>query len=113
MPISPPEFVRGDGVNAVAEFRAFITAVGQPAVHLLADLSQLQNFGSFRDIPAADGQLTRMRGLYRRIVENWVVFYTAEPLPLRITVLHASRFDPPPFATVEAEAGQRLRRLSK
>jgi hypothetical protein len=108
---SPPEFVRGDGIDAIAEFRAFISAVGYPAVAFLAELSEWHNFGTFEDVPESDSTGDKRNGLYRRIFGSWVVFYTAQPFPFRITVLHAARFNPPSFGVVQAEAALRLGRL--
>jgi|SRR5580704_2067805 hypothetical protein len=106
------DFVRGDGVDAVAEFRAFVTAVGDVASTVLADLVWLHNFGTISDFPAADGRPSVNGGVYRREVQGWVVFYTTNPIPIRITVLYVSRVNPPPHATLEREAVARLARLA-
>lgn len=108
MPISAPEFVRGKGVDAVDEFKAFVAAVGRPAVDLLAELVDRQNFGTPSEIPVSDGRATKIRDLYVRPVADWTVFYTTTRLPFRIIVLHVSA---KPFVVAEAEAERRLRQL--
>ena len=110
MPALPPKFVRGKGVDAVAEFKAFVVAVEKPAAHLLAELIDIQNSGAPSGIPTADGAATSVRGLYCRKLNGWAVFYTFEPKPFRIMVIYVARLSPSPFSTLEGEAADRMRR---
>lgn len=107
----PPDFVREKGgADAVAEFRKFATAIGEPAAHVLAELALLHNHGTQSDIPAEDNAATTVRGLYCRKIDNWAIFYTASQ-PWKITVLHIGHVNPHSFNSLESEATRRLRRL--
>lgn len=109
---SPPYFAHGEpNVDAVAEFRAFVEVVGEPAASLLAELSDLHNNGQFSDIPQSDSEATAVREMYCRQVAGWVVFYTATRAPFGITVLHAATLNPHPFHARESEAAMRLHQL--
>jgi len=66
-----PFFIQGDGVDAVAEFSAFLDAVGEPASHLFAEFVDIQANGSLSDIPEADNAATHVRGLYCRQLAGW------------------------------------------
>jgi hypothetical protein len=111
MALSPPYFARGGSVNAVAEFRAFVDAVGLPAVELLAELTSLHNSGDISDIPTSDKNATNVRGLCCRHVGGWAIFYATETMLCRITIIHAASLNPHSFTAVESEAANRLRIL--
>lgn len=111
MALSPPYFAKGATVNAVAEFRAFVDAVGLPAVELLAELTSLHNSGDISDIPTKDKNATHVRGLYCRHIEGWAIFYATETKRCRITVMHAATLNPHSFSALENEATHRLRIL--
>jgi hypothetical protein len=110
--ISPPSFAKGGtNVDAVAEFRAFVGAVGEPAASFLAELADLQNHGVFSDIPKPDISATSVNGLYCRVLVGWAVFYTARRSPFEVTILHAGTLNPHPFHLRESEAAIRLNQL--
>lgn len=109
--ISPPSFAKGGPVDAVAEFSAFIIAVGESGASLLAELSDLNSNGAFADIPASDSKATTASDLYCRVVDGWAVFYTARRYPFEITVLHVASLNPHPFRERESEAVRRLNQL--
>ena len=109
---SLPYFAKGaPDVDAVAEFQAFMSAVGADAAHLLAELAYTHNYGSYDDIPEADIAASQVRDLCCRIVSGWAVFYRATSNPCRITILHAATTNPHPLHALESEAARRLSRL--
>ena len=108
-----PLFIQGQGVDALAEYTAFLHAVGEPAAHLLAEFVHLQQNGlsALRD---ADLNATQVIGLCCRVVEAWAVFYVAKEGSLsrntcRVGIVHVGRVNPPPFGQLESEAEKRLR----
>jgi hypothetical protein len=116
---NPPYFARGGDIDAVAEFTAFVTAVGDEAAFLLAELAVLHNHFYRGDIADQDRYATRARGLYCRQVADWAVFYTVRARIFGVTVVHVgnlkphrtSALDPDLFSALESEAATRLNRL--
>ena len=104
-----PYFAEG----ALAEYEAFIKAIGDDAVHLLAELIRLHNHGNSSDIPAADKNRTNVRDLNCRCVEEWAVFYAAQSTrnQCQITVAHVGRYETNSFSALESEAEKRQRNL--
>src|SRR6266576_6155730 len=104
-------YFAGGANDAVAEYEAFIKAVGDDAVHLLAELVRIHNQGSLSDIPTADKNRTNIRDLNCRCVEGWAVFYTARSTrnQCEITVLHVGSYEPNSFSALESEAEKRQR----
>jgi hypothetical protein len=86
-------YFAGGAVDAVAEYKAFIKAVGDDAVHLLAE------------------NRTKVRDLNCRYVEGWAVFYAAQSIRNRcqITVIHVGKYESNTFDALESEAEKRQR----
>jgi hypothetical protein len=108
-----PSFVKGEAINAVAEYKQFAETVGDPAAHLLAELVHMHNEGSASDVPPADKNSTKVRGLNCRSIEGWVIFYTAQSVENRfqVTILHVGNLALNSFGSLESEAEKRQRTL--
>jgi hypothetical protein len=106
-------YFAGGSVDAVAEYKAFIKAVGDDGVHLLAELIRIHNQGNLSDIPTADKNRTNVRDLNCRCVEGWAVFYAAPSIRNRcqITVIHVGKYESNTFGVLESEAEKRQRNL--
>jgi hypothetical protein len=117
-----PVFLRGDGFDAHAEYRAFLDAVEEPATHLLAEFVHIQNYNA--GVPPADVAATQVRDLFCRILTGWATFYIARRVPrrglpgpgrLRIGIVLVGKFRrrlpfaAPSIGTLESEAERRLR----
>jgi hypothetical protein len=107
-----PWFIRGDGVDALAEYRAFLDAVGEPASHLFAELVDVQENGPLSSIiHNANNVATHVRDLYCRIIEGWAVFFHVRQAQNRcpIGIVHVGSLNPHPFDALKSEAQARLR----
>jgi len=114
-----PFFIQGDGVNALAEYWAFIDAVGAPASHLLAEFVDIQKHGEITEFTAADYEATRVVGLYCRRLEGWAIFYIVrygsvpgQPRCL-IGIVRVGSLNPHSFDAMESEAETRLREYGR
>ena len=111
MGLPAPYFVREQGlIDSVAEFRAFVDAVGSPAAQLLGELAGMHNFGVNLDTLCKDNAATTVSGLYCRKIESWAIFYVLSPNG-KVTVVYVAGQNPHPFSELENEAERRLRRL--
>jgi hypothetical protein len=106
-----PDFAKGEGCDALEEFKAFIGAMPEEAPHLLAELAYWLGEGSYEDIPKADRDATKITGLFCRKCGDWAVFYTAERKFFDITVVLAAPLGAKQFESLEAEAALRLHQL--
>jgi hypothetical protein len=106
-----PFFFQGERGDAVAEYREFLDAVEDAALHLLAEFTNFQAHGTLADIRREDDAATKVRGLYCRHVEGWVVFYTAAQAGVgcQIEIILVGSLNPHSFEALENEAEARLR----
>jgi len=105
-----PQFYPPDnGIDVVAEFRAFIDQTERAGAEVLAELGEMQLHG---DISEADDTATTVTDLFCRRRGVWHVFYTAaKRIPFNLIILHVCKIaGPTDFASCEAEAARRLRR---
>jgi hypothetical protein len=116
MSIPPPDFFQGPGFDAVAEFRRFAQAQNMVAVHVLAELTRLHNYGRRELIPKADKRRTRVNGLYCWETRGWATYYSDEGSSserFRIVVLLVKRTSASDRDKLETKALNRLRLLYK
>jgi hypothetical protein len=107
VPTRLPEFVRGDGVDAVAEFVAFQMAAREPAAEALARLGWIGTFG-LDHVPTAHH--VGPQGLYCHQDGGWGVFYTISGPrngACHVSVLGVFDTETDPFGSLVSEAQRR------